>query len=55
MTVFVIRDCEKATRGNNKKVKIPNIGQSYKASTIVNYDSKDVIWGIFKSGMPLES
>ena len=30
-------------------------GQSYKASTIVNYDSRVVIWGIFKSGMTLES
>ena len=29
--------------------------QSYKASTIVNYDSRVVIWGIFKSGTTLES
>ena len=28
-------------------------GQSYKASTIVNYDPRVVIWGIFKSGTPL--
>ena len=30
-------------------------GQSYKASTIVNYDPRVVIWGIFKSGTTLES
>ena len=30
-------------------------GQSYKASTIVIYDSTVVIWGIFKSGTTLES
>ena len=30
-------------------------GQSYKGSTIVNYDSRVVIWGIFQSGMTLES
>ena len=30
-------------------------GQSYKGSTIVNYDSRVVTWGIFKSGMTLES
>ena len=30
-------------------------GQSYKASTIVNYDSRVVIWGIFQSGTTLGS
>ena len=30
-------------------------GQSYKASMIVNYNSRVVIWGILKSGMTLES
>ena len=30
-------------------------GQSYKGPTIVNYDSKVVIFGIFKSGTTLES
>ena len=30
-------------------------GQSYKGSTIVIYDSRVVIWGIFKSGTTLES
>ena len=30
-------------------------GQSYKAPSIVNYNSRVVIWGIFKSGMTLES
>ena len=30
-------------------------GQSYKHFTLVNYDSRVVIWGIFKSGMTLES
>ena len=34
---------------------IESSGQSYKGSTIVNYDSRVVIWGIFKSGMTLES
>ena len=33
-----------------KTVVIDSCGQSYKASTIVNYDSGVVIWGIFKSG-----
>ena len=28
-------------------------GQSYKGSTIVNYDSRVIICGIFKSGMTL--
>ena len=30
-------------------------GQSYKTFTLVNYNSRVVIWGIFKSGMTLES
>ena len=30
-------------------------GQSYKQFTLVIYDSKVVIWGIFKSGTTLES
>ena len=30
-------------------------GQSYKTFMLVNYDSRVVIWGIFKSGMTLES
>ena len=30
-------------------------GQSYKHFTIVNYDSRVVTWGIFKSGTTLES
>ena len=30
-------------------------GQSYKHFTILNYDSRVIIWGIFKSGMTLES
>ena len=30
-------------------------GQSYKRFTLVIYDSRVVIWGIFKSGMTLES
>ena len=30
-------------------------GQSYKQFTLVNYDSRVVIWGIFQSGMTLES
>ena len=29
-------------------------GQSYKHFTIVNYDSRVIIWGNFKSGMTLE-
>ena len=31
------------------------VGQSYKASTIINYDSRVVKWGIFKPGSTLES
>ena len=30
-------------------------GQSYKHFMLVNYDSRVVIWGIFQSGMTLES
>ena len=30
-------------------------GQSYKHFTLVIYDSRVVIWGIFKSGTTLES
>ena len=34
-----------------KVVKLRQIcGQSYKHFTLVNYDSRVVIWGIFKSG-----
>ena len=33
----------------------PICGQSFKASTILNYDSRVVICGIFKSGTTLES
>ena len=29
--------------------------QSYKGSTIVNYNARVVIWGILKSGMTLEA
>ena len=29
-------------------------GQSYKHFTLVNYNSRVVIWGNFKSGMTLE-
>ena len=32
-----------------------NSGQSYKQFMLVIYDSRVVIWGIFKSGMTLES
>ena len=37
--------------------KLPHqiCGQSYKHFTLVNYDSRVVIWGIFKSGTTLES
>ena len=30
-------------------------GQSYKHFTLVNYDSRVIIWGIFKSGTTLET
>ena len=30
-------------------------GQSYKTFTLINYDSRVVKWGIFKSGTTLES
>ena len=29
-------------------------GQSYKSSTIVNYESRVILWGNFKSGTTLE-
>ena len=32
-----------------------NCGQSYKQLMLVIYDSRVIIWGIFKSGMTLES
>ena len=35
--------------------KLKTCGQSYKGSRIVNYDSRVVIWGNFKSGTTLES
>ena len=38
--------------GKSKKY---TCGQSYKGSMIVNYNSRVVIWGIFKSGTTLES
>ena len=34
---------------------IDSRGKSHKGSTIINYDSGVVIWGIFKSGTTLES
>ena len=34
---------------------ITSCGQSYKHFTLVNYDSRVVIWGIFQSGTTLES
>ena len=37
------------------KGMLASCGQSYKHFTLVNYDSKVVIWGIFKSGTTLES
>ena len=44
--LFLIFDCQ---------VLILTSGQSYKTFTLVNYDSRVVIWGIFKSGTTLES
>ena len=43
-----------------KLILMPGIGsdgssQSYKQFTLVIYDSRVVIWGIFKSGTTLES
>ena len=35
--------------------KIDNSGQSYKHFTLVNYDSRVVLWGIFQSGITLDS
>ena len=37
------------------KIGRETCGQSYKQFTLVNYDSRVLIWGIFKSGMTLES
>ena len=41
---------------NVKRFSSPNRtwGQSYKQFTLVIYDSRDVIWDIFKSGTTLE-
>ena len=36
-------------------VKLPTSGQSYKQFMLVIYNSTVAIWGIFKSGMTLES
>ena len=44
------------TLGNIWDTVYTNIwGQSYKHFTLVNYDFRVVIWGIFQSGMTLES
>ena len=37
------------------EVSLCSCGQSYKHFMLVNYDSRVVIWGIFQSGMTLES
>ena len=36
-------------------VRLKSSGQSYKTFMLVNYDSRVVIWGIFKSGTTTES
>ena len=36
-------------------IMVLSCGQSYKTITLINYDSRVVIWGIFKSGTTLES
>ena len=46
---------EKWANGGRRRVKIDTSGQSYKHFTIVIYDPRVVIWGIFKSGTTLES
>ena len=46
--------CETVTYKANNIWKETS-GQSYKGSTIVNYDSRVIIWGNFKSGTTLES
>ena len=38
-----------------QKIKHETSGQSYKQFALVIYDSRVVIWGIFKSGTTLES
>ena len=44
------------TFGNIWDTVYTNIwGQSYKHFTLINYDFRVVIWGIFQSGMTLES
>ena len=43
---------------NNSSMALAQIefcGQSYKHFTLVNYESRVVIWGIFQSGTTLES
>ena len=39
---------------NKFDISVASCGQSYKGSTIVNYDSRVIIWGNVKSGMTLE-
>ena len=56
---FGFREMARLFWNPSKQVKyryLKNIsGQSYKHFTLVNYDSRVVKWGIFQSGMTLES
>ena len=48
--------CSQPTSFRYWRNPLPTIcGQSYKGSTIINSDSRGVIWGIFKWAMTLES
>ena len=44
------------TREHSRRgaVSVNNCGQSYKQFTLIIYESRVVIWGIFKSVMSLE-
>ena len=53
--IKTINIIENGSHGSNYKTISLTSGQSYKHFTLVNYDSRVVIWGIFQSGMTLES
>ena len=66
LLVLLKQDKPQTNKRNKTDENVPGISsqcpfdclisdQSYKAPTIINYDSGVVIWGIFKSGTTLES
>ena len=53
LTKLLLFACGEAVE--SKLVKLEISGQSNKHFTLINYDSRVVIWGIFNSGTTLES